>query len=103
MVADLLGQVTGGEGHGEEGGRGETATVDGAPQGVAEEEMEDTAGQVGRWVEERSAFPIEARQGVEGAQGGDRHRQAESGRAEGGGEKNRRTRQKKKAEPPRAS
>ena len=28
MVADLLGQVAGGEGQGEEGGQGEAATVD---------------------------------------------------------------------------
>ena len=48
VVADLLGQVAGGEGQGEEGGNGEAATVDGVPQGVAEEEMEDAAGQVGR-------------------------------------------------------
>lgn len=48
MVADLLGQVAGGEDQGEEGGRGEAATVDGVRQGVAEQEVEDAAGQVGR-------------------------------------------------------
>src|SRR4029077_7291532 len=46
MVADLLGQVAGGEDQGEEGGRGEAATVDGVPQRVAEEEVEDAAGQM---------------------------------------------------------
>src|SRR5947199_5793904 len=44
VVADLLGQVAGGEGEGEEGGRGEAATVDGVPQGVAEEEVEGATG-----------------------------------------------------------
>jgi hypothetical protein len=82
MVADLLGQVAGGEDQGEEGGRGETATVDGAPQGVAEEEVEDAAGQVGRGAEERSAFPMEAGKGVERAQDGDRQGQAEGAWAE---------------------
>ena len=84
MIADLLGQVAGGEDQGEEGGRGEAATVDGVPQGVAEEEVEGAAGQVGRGVEERSAFPVEARQGVEGAQSGDGQGQAESAQGRGG-------------------
>ena len=48
VVADLLGQVAGGEGQGEEGGDGEAAAVDGVPEGVAEEEVEDAAGQMGR-------------------------------------------------------
>ena len=48
MVADLLGQMAGGEGQGEEGGHSEAATVDGVPQGVAEEKVEDAAGQVSR-------------------------------------------------------
>jgi len=60
VVADLLGQVAGGEGQGEEAGRGETATVDGVPQGVAEQEVEGAAGQVGRRAQERPALPIEA-------------------------------------------
>jgi hypothetical protein len=48
VVADLLGQVAGGEGQGEEGGNGEAAKVDGVPYGVAEEEVEGATGQVGR-------------------------------------------------------
>ena len=48
-------------------GKTGTAEVDGAPQGVAEKEMKDAADQVGRRVEERPAFPVEAGQGVEGA------------------------------------
>src|SRR6185436_4494698 len=58
------------------------ATVDGAPQRVTEEEVEDAAGQMGRGAEERSAFPMEAGQGVEGAQAGDRQGQVESAWAE---------------------
>src|SRR5882724_12141122 len=82
VVADLLGQVAGGEGQGEEGGGGEAATVDGVPQGVAEEEVEGAAGQVGRGAEERSALPMEVGQGVEGAQGGDGQGQPEGAGAE---------------------
>lgn len=82
VVADLLGQVAGGEGQGEEGGRGDAAKIDGAPQGVAEEEVEGAAGQVGRRAQQRSALPIEAGQGVESAQGGDRQGQTESARTQ---------------------
>src|SRR3954464_8583316 len=62
MVADLLRQVAGGEDQGEEGGRGEAATIDGAPYGITEEEVEDAAGQMGGGAEERPAFPMEAGQ-----------------------------------------
>ena len=82
MVADLLGQVAGGEGQGEEGRHGEAAIVDGARHRVAEEKVEGAAGQVGRGAQERPAFPIEERQGVEGAQDGDGQGQAEGARAE---------------------
>lgn len=82
VVADLLSQVAGGEGQGEEGGHGEAAAVDDVPQGVTEKEVEGAAGQVGRGAQERSALPMVAGQGVEGAQGGDRQGQAEGAQAE---------------------
>ena len=60
VVADLLHQMAGGEGHAEKRRRGEAATVEDIPQRIAEEEVESAPDQVGRRAEERSALPTEA-------------------------------------------
>ena len=56
--------------------------VEGPAQRVAEQEVEDAAGEMGRRVEERPPFPVEAGEGVEGAQGRDGQGEPEGPRAE---------------------